>query len=125
MKLSCNVFGHRYIENKESMGGWDRYVCNRCETKHDEYNKDIWKDTFWRGAAWDAIKYIIGTIGAIAIVVGFIVGISSLVNYNSCMAYKDLDINVIWKFWTGCMGNHPKFGWLPIDEFFRTINVNY
>lgn len=45
-------------------------------------------------------------------------------NKITCNAYAQMDIETQWTFWTGCMANHPRFGWIPVDEYFRILNIN-
>jgi hypothetical protein len=59
-----------------------------------------------------------------ALILGLLAGVAAISQYNSCQQYDKMDITVQYEFWTGCMANHPKFGWLPIGEYFKVINLN-
>lgn len=62
--------------------------------------------------------------GLILISVVVIGGVVYIAQYNSCQDYSSMGIDVQYHFWIGCMANHPKFGWMPTDDYFRTLNIN-
>ena len=78
----------------------------------------------WLSNFWDEFQPIIIIalifIGVIACIVGF----SLTINYNSCQEYVAMGIPAQWHFWSGCMANHPKFGWVPVDQYFKILNIN-
>lgn len=127
MKISCNVFGHKFVKNTgNDVRYYTKYICKRCKTTA-EYESEIWEDTFWKSDTWENIKVISIGIGVIAgvllVLFGILGGIMSIQSYFTCTQYKDMGIDVIWKLWTGCMANHPKFGYIPIEEYFKTLNL--
>lgn len=70
------------------------------------------------------LSLILAGIVLLALIFAPFVGFDVLLNYNSCKRYESMGIPVDWDFWGGCMANHPEFGWLPINDYFQTLNLN-
>jgi hypothetical protein len=78
---------------------------------------------FWDSDAWVYIKIIGGTFLAFSLLIGLIILFLSISSKNACNFYSLKGIETQWNFWTGCLANHPKFGWIPVDEYFKTFNI--
>jgi hypothetical protein len=78
---------------------------------------------FWRSDFWDSTKFIGGILLLFALIIGLIILFFSFGDYKACNAYSLKGIETQWSFWTGCLANHPKFGWIPIEEYFKTFNI--
>ena len=127
MNLTCNLRGHDYEEYKEEKTyryrGYSHY-CSRCENPTDSPNVDKWDNTFWESTEWQVLKivsaYVLGTFAVILLIFWLAVFASK----STCNSYAEMGIDVQWNFWTSCMANHPKFGWVPVAEYFKILNVN-
>jgi hypothetical protein len=125
MKLACNLFGHSYeLNEKLEKKSYFKYSCTRCENQTDYVDRDRWENTFWQSEYFDVIKVIFWFLLGTIIFILLIVGLISVIGYNSCQQYSKFGVDAVWNFWTGCMANHPKFGYIPVEEYFRTLNIN-
>jgi hypothetical protein len=122
MKFGCYLFGHSYKSNEGI--SYFKYSCVRCEHQSNYPGMEKWENTFWDSEYWGAIKIIFWIIFGILVFFSFVIGLVSVISSNTCQEYSKMGIDVVWNFWTGCMANHPKFGYIPIAEYFRTLNIN-
>lgn len=128
MNTRCYFLGHS--EGKSDARTWD-FKCPRCGEYFDRNNfYSKYRDTFWTSDTWDGIKFTIKFIGILLVILIVAALILSVIvipafwfSHNSCNSYLEMGIETQWRFWTGCMANHPEFGWLPISDYFRTINI--
>ncbi len=120
----CYIFGHEYVVNKgNNYGRYSTHICKYCGHTTGEPKASKWDYTFWQSDAWDTIKT--WTIGLL-IFTGVVFGIVYLfywMNSTACTQYKSMGIDVMYNFWTGCMANHPKFGWIPVEKYFEVLNL--
>jgi hypothetical protein len=118
MSVRCYIFGHR----KGSSGKmtWD-YKCPDCGNYWDKGQQSM--DTFWDSDAWMYTKIVLATIFWAMVGMGIIAIVFTIVDSRICAAYSSKGIPTEWSFWTGCLANHPKFGWIPVDEYFKTFNI--
>lgn len=77
---------------------------------------------------WDFLKFI-GQVAILlavllALVFGSAIAVDRISQSYSCQQYSDMGIQVHYNFWTGCMARHSQFGWIPVDEYFKTLNLN-
>ncbi len=138
MNVICKIFGHNYDptpDSSESSNAYFRHNCLRknCDEFFGRYKLESFEkqssyykfhETFWDSTAWEATKIFGSTILAVFFVFFLIALVGSFFSSIGCTEYAKLGIETRYTFWTNCMANHPKFGWLPIDEYFRTINLN-
>ena len=117
MNLRCNLFGHQH--SGKGLGGWN-HECKRCHIMYD--NK--WRDTFWESSTWEGIKILFNITVVVVVLFGAFSLLITGTGMASCNQYRDMGVETIYKFWVGCMANHEKFGWVPVEEYFRTINLN-
>lgn len=68
--------------------------------------------------------FIVKGLLIIVVVLSILIVPSVLLDYKSCQRYESMSIPVDWDFWGGCMANHPEFGWLPVKQYFQTMNLN-
>jgi hypothetical protein len=125
MKLACNIFSHKFLENhKQGKKTHYKYSCTRCGEESDYPDMNKWENTFWDSDAWIYTKSILVVLLGTVAIISLMIFISSLVGKVSCNSYAEMGIPVQWNFWVGCMANHPKFGWIPVDEYFSVLNLN-
>lgn len=127
MKI-CYFFGHSFIKNNDNLRRrYDNFVCKHCKEYYVEeekfFSKYKWSETFWNSATWDIIKIIGIFVLIIAAFLLLVAAIMSITTYNTCQQYSKLGIDTIWNFWTGCLAKHPEFGYIPVDEYFKTFNI--
>lgn len=126
MNIRCHFLGHS--EGKSDSRTWD-FKCPRCEHYFDKdrHGNGKFGYTFWTSDTWDSIKFTVKfiaiTLLIITLTISVIVIPSVWLSHNSCNSYLEMGIETQWGLWTGCMANHPEFGWLPISDYFRTINI--
>lgn len=118
----CHWFGHDLHDNPDKTHYSNSVKCSRCGEVFT-YKTDKWRRTFWETETWEYGKII-----AACVLVGLLVLLVLTLSvgfFNSiiCGQYAEMGIEARYNFWTGCMANHPEFGWLPIEEYFRTINL--
>jgi hypothetical protein len=140
MNRICQVFGHKFPEKlpENIPPGYGNVSCIRkgcngdmsvhCKDSQKDYDARVshskYEDTFWTSDAWSNIKIVLLGILAAFGVLALIVIPAIILNKLSCNSYaKFVEVPVQWNFWTSCMAKHPQFGWMPIDEFFRNVNV--
>lgn len=73
---------------------------------------------------WDGLKFVGSILLISVLIVSLIFSGLMLTTYPACQSYQHMGIQVQWSFWTGCMAHHSQFGWLPVDEYFKTLNVS-
>jgi hypothetical protein len=66
------------------------------------------------------INFALVIVFSFALLLSFV----ALVQSRACDAYADMGITVQYNFWTGCMAQHPVFGWMPTSEYFEVLNLN-
>lgn len=82
-----------------------------------------YRDAFWNSSTFRAIiNFLVWVLVGLTVLAG-ILAITYWVDLSECNAYGNMGIEVRYNFWTECMAKHPKLGWLPIDDYFRTINL--
>ncbi len=119
----CYILGHDDKGEKNKVRDWHN-KCSRCKSEwNPNWNNTRFADSFWNSEVWDFLKLVIPIILVALGILVAIIGIGYLLDKNSCNAYSTMGIDVIYNFWTGCMANHPKFGYIPIEEYFRTLNL--
>lgn len=122
----CYIFGHKFELNPDRGDHWgDTHRCiYNCGYKTNNPGKGSkYIDTFWRSDAWDTIVSWFKVILVVLIILLIIVGIIYWISNSTCIQYKNMGINVLYNFWTGCMANHPKFGWIPVEKYFEVLNL--
>lgn len=142
MNVICKIFGHNYDptpDSSESSNAYFRHNCLRknCDEFFGRYKLESFEkqssyykfhETFWDSATWNFIKIVVSAflgVFSVFLILFLIIGtVTILFGSIECTEYAKLGIETRYTFWTNCMANHPKFGWLPIDEYFRTINLN-
>lgn len=73
---------------------------------------------------WEDNREIIIMVLTLIFIVGGFLSLPYFIGKNSCLTYiNKFNVDAVWNFWTGCMAKHPQFGYLPIDEYFRVINI--
>lgn len=116
MEKLCYWIGHAEIVNGD---------CTRCHRYC--YSGNRLSSTFWDSQAWNAVKFALLLalgISALLFLIIAITGIPTLISAKyACDAYAKMGVKVVWDFWAGCMANHPQFGWMPVDQYFKTLNV--
>ena len=123
MKL-CRIIGHKTVEYDTNSAATGRhmvaYKCTRCSEKHNDIR--WFSDTLWADV-WDdwGIAITVITIALLSLIT--ITAVTSLISRATCNQYSLLDINTKYNLLTGCMAQHHKFGWLPISDYFRTVNL--
>jgi hypothetical protein len=78
----------------------------------------------WISDFYEEHDVIINLLAFIVISFLLIAGFVALTQSESCDAYADMGITVQYNFWTGCMAQHPVFGWMPTSEYFKVLNLN-
>lgn len=125
MNKICYWFGHKKFELNKSpdRSNYHPYICPRCKETYQYSDTSKFEDTFWKSDTWDTIKMI--TCGIISILgaIFIIYAILTLFSIPSCIQYAKMGIETKWNFWTMCMAHHPKFGWVPVDEYFKILNL--
>lgn len=132
----CWIFGHDYdIKPHEHFAHTFEARCTRkncgmvlSRRESEERFRDIVKDkkynnTFWDSDAWDYTKIILLIVGLIVLILLCGLVPTVITTKSACTVYAQQGIEVMYNFWTGCMANHPDFGWMPVDEYFNTLNV--
>lgn len=116
MSKICYVFGHGKRDEEGD--------CTRC---HKYCYGNRWNDTFWDSTAWGYIKFVLTLVlalSALLFLIFAIIGIPPLIYAKyACDSYAKMGVKVVWDFWAGCMANHPQFGWMPVDQYFKTLNI--
>jgi hypothetical protein len=72
----------------------------------------------------DVLKFLAPIVLGVVVIFSVVCGLVIVFNYNTCQTYAGMGIDVQFHFWGGCFANHPKFGWVPVNEYFRILNVN-
>lgn len=118
MNIKCHLVGHD-LQQTDKNSGW--YECSRgCSGCGTRKPNNKWILTFWDSSEYIEIKVVLVALVGLALAIYLI----AMVKLAQCNAYSDMGIETLWNFWTACMGNHPKFGWIPIDEYFRILNLS-
>ena len=78
---------------------------------------------FWDSDFWEFCKFMFPVVFLIFLIIFLVFGIDAYFTYKTCNAYLVKGIETQWNFWTGCLANHPKFGWIPVEEYFKTFNI--
>ncbi len=120
----CYIFGHKFEPNPEKDFRWRQdYRCIYCDTTTNRPEEDKFKDTFWKSDTLDTIKFWTAAVLTVASIASAIILMGYFVDNSTCNQYKNMGIDVIYNFWTGCMANHPKFGWIPVEKYFEVLNL--
>lgn len=120
----CYVFGHEYVVNKgRNTSRYGDYICIHCGHTTDDPETSKWDYTFWQSDSWEIITFWFKVILVIIAIILTFCGIYYFIDSNTCNQYKNIGIDVMFNFWTGCMANHPKFGWIPIEKYFEVLNL--
>lgn len=131
MNLVCQIIGHDFglVEN----GTYAECKWTGCKESHRHYRNDSLEETqksykfhntFWDSAGLEVIKIISGAILGIAVLFVLVSIPLFLMGRATCNAYSGMGVDVLWNFWTGCMAKHSEFGWLPIEQYFNSLNLN-
>lgn len=118
----CYVFGHTFKELPHHRYYY-KYECTECERKTDNPEVERFEYTFWDSNTWETAKFILTSLLTIAVAAYLAVSLGNFINSISCMKYQELGIDTIYSFWTGCMAKHPVYGWVPVEEYFKILNV--
>ena len=133
MNKHCNYFGHKYNPVLTSRYSQKVHRCIRekCEeylVPDEDFEKNSkehrWDGTYWESSDWELIRMILSVLFWATMVIFFIIFVGAVIDNLTCDSYQNLGIPAKWGLWTGCMAEHPKFGWIPISEYFRVINLN-
>ena len=117
--LVCNIVGHTSEKGALRKDCYLYPTCDRCGIEYcSRYGR-----TFWTSSKFEAIKFTLGMLLLFVSIVTLVLLLLGWGNKVTCNQYIELGIPAQWKFWTGCMANHPKFGWIPVDEYFKTFNI--
>ena len=111
---TCYILGHKLVE--------DDNKCQRCHSRI--YGDSAYYGTFWHSDTFDTIKIIFTIMLVTVLMFSVAASIYATMSKAACNQYADFGLKVIWKFWTGCMVEHPKFGWVPADQYFKILNIN-
>lgn len=125
--IVCQFVGHDYRKSsREDYYHHYKYVCQRkdCVGHTDFSTDDKWRNTFWDSGVWETIKYIGMALLCAILVLSLVVLLINFLGVKTCQQYAKMGVETSYNFWTGCMANHSKFGWVPVDEYFRVINLN-
>ena len=103
----------------------EAFICERCEEEQrykEHFHNNYWQE-FWED--WGDIIKVFGTaIAVIAVGILLIAGLGTWYSFSICNSYIDVGIPARWTgFWTECMAEHPKFGWVPVDKYFEILNL--
>lgn len=125
MNKNCKWFGHKFIENKKE--SFFKYVCSNCQRLANYPENEKYDDVWWT-EFWDEYKTIISSlllfIAIFLIVFGIVALLAITTEKATCNSYIAMGIPAKWTgIWTGCMANHPKFGWIPVQKYFEIINL--
>lgn len=122
---TCYIFGHDFKRNANPKNRYyDEYKCTKCNSTIGDYLKENkFRHTFWDSDAWGFVKIVFTALLCMSAVVGFCVLLIGFFSNLTCQQYIKMGIDAKFNLWTGCMANHPKFGWIPIDDYFKTINL--
>lgn len=120
MNIFCKWFGHSPEEIKEGIRTVG-YKCSKCG------EEEKWDSSFRTGN----IRLFLDNWGivfvAIGVVLGFLLMLSVpfvLAEYAACSKYVEMGVPAKWTgIWTGCMAEHPQFGWVPVDNYFQIIGI--
>jgi hypothetical protein len=131
MSKICDILGHDYVkasrdQDNKLYGRGFTHICSRggCKEVSDYPHREKWNNTFWDSDAWDVTKIVLASLLATVLVFLIIWAAVNLGSEYSCNGYKSLGVNVQYSWRTGCMALHEKFGWVPVAEYFRVINLN-
>ena len=120
----CRLLGHKKILVLKGMKYPEHYTCLWCGENRNykgDFSKTAWTE-FWDEYG-SLIAVIFWTFVGILVTMGTVVAIVNWGNHRTCDAYSLMGIDVSYNFWTNCMANHPVFGWVPISDYFRIINL--
>jgi hypothetical protein len=96
---------------------------NRRYAKNHTFLEKIKYSDFWDSDFWEYTKVIVPVVLIFLLIILLLVLFFSFGDYKACNAYSLKGIETQWNFWTGCLANHSKFGWIPIEEYFKTFNI--
>ncbi|HJU59251.1 MAG TPA: hypothetical protein VJ583_05845 [Nitrososphaeraceae archaeon] len=123
MKI-CYIIGHD--KKGESVPGIDwEYNCSKCGVGWDKhgYYGGKFRYTFWTSGIWESAKFFFRIIGLASLLLIFFSVFNILLSNASCNSYEKFGVETVYDIWAGCMAKHPKLGFIPVEEFFRTINI--
>lgn len=138
-KRNCYWFGHNfqpgksgklpngeYLPPEEAICSCGRRNRIRWYTSFEQLvRKEKWTGTFWKSDAFGRIKIFLWVLFWIAVFIFCIWLLLILPQQIGCGTYRtQFGVETVYNLWTGCMANSPKFGWIPVDEYFRSINLN-
>ena len=124
MKNKCNLVGHAIPKDFKPSAGytWAWVGCSRCGEQVP--SDDKWSCTYWTSDDWETLSWGLKFFGSVLTILAVAIAIACWGNISECNAYADLGVQTRWNFWTGCMALNDQFGWFPIEEFFRSVNLN-
>lgn len=124
MKRLCTVFGHNPESKSEKVSSYrEMFRCPDCEELFD----DRFEDCFWKSEEFEFLRMLLMVFLGMALILFIIFLITTLIgsltSLAKCNSYLEMGVNTQFNFWTGCMANHPKFGWVPVEKYFEIINL--
>lgn len=118
MKRNCVIFGHA-PGVVITMRGYHRIECPAC----GDYYENKWEDSFWKSSSYAVERIFMAIAAAFLVVILLIIVLKIWFDWNSCNTYHSMGVPSQWNLWVGCMAEHPKFGWIPVEDYFRVINL--
>jgi hypothetical protein len=123
----CDFAGHKFEKKKYKPGQrpYQEYFCERkgCRYETDYPQEHKWDKTIWTSDEWETIKRITLILLWMVFIVALFTFGFIFVGKHSCDSYGNMGINVMYDFWNGCMAKHEKYGWVPVVEYFKILNL--
>lgn len=135
----CYWLGHSFNRIPEEKGpngsriSYPVIQCKYCKESMDVERYQTFEDaekdykfrwTYWSSDNWEYFaKPLLIVLAVMLLVIAVIIFLSAGSSYLACKNLAEFDVVTRYNFWTGCMAYSEKTGWLPSEEFFKTINL--